>query len=344
LSYSDTSKNGLIETTEIVDESHYYPFGLKHSGYVTAVPDPNYKYKYNGKEFQDELGLNVYDYGFRNYMPDIGRWGCIDGMAEKYVSNSPYHYANNNPVLNYDVDGNFFVDIFSRNTAREFQANSRQTIQQNNSSISDMQNMVANGNLSEDALNNINTLIQTLQNNNSELQSSISEVDVLDSSNQGYRIVDGGMDATSGQTVYNSGVVDINAPIGNGYGLLGHEIHHAYQFETGATSLSFAGVNGIPLHQLIGVDLGDEWSAYRRQNAIEPNTSPYNSYNELNNDSTGPYSRHPRDPRSVSEHAQIQQILHSNGSEADKSRWLNNLSSRNNQAFRINGTTYGGNN
>jgi RHS repeat-associated protein len=28
-----------------------------------------YKYKYNGKEYQDELGLNFYDYGARNYDP-----------------------------------------------------------------------------------------------------------------------------------------------------------------------------------------------------------------------------------------------------------------------------------
>jgi len=29
----------------------------------------NYKYKFGGNEFQDELGLNVYDYHARNYDP-----------------------------------------------------------------------------------------------------------------------------------------------------------------------------------------------------------------------------------------------------------------------------------
>ena len=40
------------------EENNYYPFGLKHAENTTPVSD--YKYKYNGKEYQDELGLNWY--------------------------------------------------------------------------------------------------------------------------------------------------------------------------------------------------------------------------------------------------------------------------------------------
>lgn len=54
---------------------------------------------------QDELGLNVYDYGNRNYDPAIGRFFNIDRFAEKYNDRTPYNYAANNPILYIDVQG-----------------------------------------------------------------------------------------------------------------------------------------------------------------------------------------------------------------------------------------------
>ncbi|QMU66199.1 MAG: hypothetical protein GKR88_19230 [Flavobacteriaceae bacterium] len=320
-----------------------YPFGLKHKGYNNVINGTHHPYGYNGKEENEELGLNTLDYGARNYQADLGRWFGIDGMAEKYLSNSPYHYANNNPILNFDVDGNYFVNFRSLFTAMTFQQNSRQQMEKNNKSIEQLQGLIDGGNLSEKAVANLNGLIGGLEGANSELQSSIDEVSTLMGSSQGYNIEDAGAFASSGHTTYNfnTGVVNIKAPLGNGFGLLGHEIHHAYQFDQGITSLS----DGSPIQKskLIGVDLADEWNAYKRQNAIEPGTS-YDTYNELNNDTSSPYANHPRTPKSVSEHALIQKILKSNGTKAQKAKWLNQESSRKNQAFRINGKTYDGKN
>jgi RHS repeat-associated protein len=100
LSYTKNTDGSLA----IIDENNYYPFGLKHKVYNDYTPTSN-KYKYNGKELQDELGLNMYDYGARNYDPALGRWINIDPLAEKSRRFSPYVYALNNPVFFIDPDG-----------------------------------------------------------------------------------------------------------------------------------------------------------------------------------------------------------------------------------------------
>lgn len=86
---------------------YYYPFGMRHNGYNDVVTSTNtaLNYKYNGKEFEDDLGLNTYDYGARNYDAAIGRWSSIDPLAEKYTNLSPYTYVANMPIVAYDPDG-----------------------------------------------------------------------------------------------------------------------------------------------------------------------------------------------------------------------------------------------
>lgn len=110
LSYSDDNGDGSVGISEIREENNYYPFGLKHKGYNNNVTSSSIalKYKYNGKEFNDELGLNWYDYGARNYEASLGRWFVIDALAndEMQIDKSPYSYAWNRPIEVTDPDGN----------------------------------------------------------------------------------------------------------------------------------------------------------------------------------------------------------------------------------------------
>src|SRR5690554_6879347 len=115
LSYANNIVNGIT----ILEENHYYPFGLKHKKYgsvdkdivcvdedcyevgIDVVPPmakKTYQYKYNGKEFQDELNLNLYDFSARLYDPAIGRTPIQDPLAEMFYSQSSYSFLNNNPL------------------------------------------------------------------------------------------------------------------------------------------------------------------------------------------------------------------------------------------------------
>ena len=107
LSYGDLNNNGLITNSEILEENNFYPFGLKHNGYNNNINSINsaLNYKFGGNEFQDELGLNVYDYDNRIYDQAIGRFWQMDPLAEQGRRWSPYNYCFDNPIYFQDPDG-----------------------------------------------------------------------------------------------------------------------------------------------------------------------------------------------------------------------------------------------
>lgn len=116
-------------TYHLLDSKHqkYTPAGaldLKAIDETTARPGyvtrADYQYKYNGKEFQDELGLGFYDLGFRNYMPDIGRFMTIDPMADFINHQSPYVMADNNPVIYVDYQGLGIINAIGNLLKRAF--------------------------------------------------------------------------------------------------------------------------------------------------------------------------------------------------------------------------------
>ena len=94
----------IDESGNVVSHTDYYPFGMAMPGReITNLT--NDFYKYNGKQLDDEYGLNWHDYGWRPYDAEIGRFIKVDRFADKYPSLSAYQYAVDNPVLFVDVNG-----------------------------------------------------------------------------------------------------------------------------------------------------------------------------------------------------------------------------------------------
>lgn len=86
----------------VVENFHYYPFGQLMEGLGNPTTT---KYRYNGKEYNNEFNMNLYDYGARMYDPILGRWNGVDPLGEKYAGWSPYNYVLGNPISFIDPDG-----------------------------------------------------------------------------------------------------------------------------------------------------------------------------------------------------------------------------------------------
>ena len=122
MSYADDPQTHVLK---ILEENHYYPYGLKHTNYnadlnafaakgagiaLAAATQPpatpttlDYNYKFNGMEWQDDLVLNMYDMDMRDYDPATVRWFNIDPVM--HFDQSPYMAMNGNPVFYADPSG-----------------------------------------------------------------------------------------------------------------------------------------------------------------------------------------------------------------------------------------------
>lgn len=91
----------------ILEETHYYPFGLRMDGLCSESLDEiaENKILFNQKEIEDYFDINLYDYGSRVYDPSIARFISMDPQTNKYKTWTPYLYSANNPVRFEDFNG-----------------------------------------------------------------------------------------------------------------------------------------------------------------------------------------------------------------------------------------------
>ncbi len=104
VTYTDANNDGVIGSTDIKQINSYYPFGLNMEGNFNGANGTN-KYQYNGKEWNDDFGLGLNDYGARFYDAAIARFIEVDPKSEKFIRYNPYNYVCNRPTVMIDPNG-----------------------------------------------------------------------------------------------------------------------------------------------------------------------------------------------------------------------------------------------
>ena len=93
-----SSNLSLDENGTLVNREEYYPLGETSFGSYSKK-----RYRFCGKEKDEESGL--YYYGARYYSPWTCRFISVDPQAGKYIFQTPYAYADNNPICKMDYNG-----------------------------------------------------------------------------------------------------------------------------------------------------------------------------------------------------------------------------------------------
>ena len=103
---SVSDRKDVLGSAVVLSATDYYAFGKAQPG-RSYLGNSDIKVGFNGKRKDDdgEFGLTAYDYGFRIYNPDIGKFLSVDPLTKAYPMLTPYQFASNTPIQAIDLDG-----------------------------------------------------------------------------------------------------------------------------------------------------------------------------------------------------------------------------------------------
>lgn len=109
-----TTPDGKIDVaTEILQESHYYPYGLEFNGHYIQQSGYDYRYKFNDIERLKDLDVGIDMAYYRGLDPTIGRWMQVDPKSELMYGFNPYNSMNNSPLMYIDPNGDNPLVVFA---------------------------------------------------------------------------------------------------------------------------------------------------------------------------------------------------------------------------------------
>jgi len=270
LSYADANGNGQIANNEIIEESNYYPFGLKHKGYNNIVngTENNY-YTYQGKELDESLGLDWLDFDARNYDPTIGRWMVIDPLAEIPQNNymSPYNFVKNNPIKFVDPDGMIWKDPAEAEKLKGKINDTKASLAKTRSKLE--------GKLNEEGISDkkkarLENRVADIDSRTESLDSSIADIDALGADQEHTFDLVSNSNETNHVKKGSDGVINIQ---GSNDALHIHEIKHVSLSLSSEDGLQFNSKNFLK-PALSSNGILDEIAGYKAQYGFSPSSLP----------------------------------------------------------------------
>ena len=218
---------------EVLDTFDYMPYGSE----LTVDADNITDYRFTCKEKQLMFGnSNIYD-SFARFQNTTGRFMSIDPKAESFYHISPYTYCAGDPVNLVDPNGEIIKDPDGMVDG---------FVEQIKHIIRDVRS--ANNIADDIKYQLLNAFKQTIRELRRLKRSKDIFTIVFDSTIEG------------GDTRWKDDGVLIRISDKTDYGLIGHELKHAYQFMEGKISFNKSNGDAGKLY-----DITDEEEAFKRQ-------------------------------------------------------------------------------
>lgn len=216
------------------------------------------------------------------YDPSIGRWHCVDPLAEKYLAYTPYAYVGNNPITRIDPDGREWASDKDKKKAEQLQKQSNDrgaSLEESNSKLDEKISQAK-----EDGKTKKVARLEKRKGNNksqiSSLREGINEIQAL-GDNKDYSFTFTPMSSEKNNVVLKNGGAKPLISIEYSTDALAiHESRHAFQYisEGKSSGRMMFNKQGKLSYTSMGAAVWYETKAYQLQYSFSNSSLPVSAH------------------------------------------------------------------